>query len=72
MEALKSCSLTGTPDVATAQQGLKTSIDPLITVCSAPFPPTTYKEEPFSVVFMGKSAGLFLRRMKVIEGGTCT
>lgn len=43
IEALKSCSLTGTPDVATAQQGLNTSIEPLTTDCSAPFPPTTYK-----------------------------
>jgi len=40
MDTLKSCSRTGTPDVATAQQGRSTSIDPLATVCSAPFPPT--------------------------------
>lgn len=44
IEALKSCSRTGTPEVATAQQGRSTSIEPLITVCSAPFPPTTYRE----------------------------
>lgn len=43
IEALKSCSRTGTPDVATAQQGRNTSMDPLTTVRSAPFPPTTYQ-----------------------------
>lgn len=49
IEALKSCSRTGTPDVATAQQGRSTSMEPLITVCSAPFPPTTYREVNFFV-----------------------
>ena len=44
IEALKSCSRTGTPDVATAQQGRSTSIDPVTTVCSAPFPPTAWKK----------------------------
>jgi hypothetical protein len=39
---LKSCSRTGTPEVATAQHGCNTSIDPLMTVCSAPFPPTAW------------------------------
>lgn len=43
IEALKSCSRTGTPEVATAQQGRSTSIDPLTTVCSAPLAPTTCK-----------------------------
>lgn len=43
IEALKSCSRTGTPDVATAQQGRSTSMDPLTTVRSAPLPPTTYQ-----------------------------
>lgn len=46
MEALKSCSRTGTPDVAIAQQGRSTSMKPLTTVCSAPLAPTTYNMTP--------------------------
>lgn len=42
IETLNSCSRTGTPDVPTAQHGFNTSIEPLTTACSAPFPPTTY------------------------------
>lgn len=51
IETLKSCSLMGTPDVATAQQGLRTSIDPLTTVCSAPFPPTAWHYTKLFIIY---------------------
>ncbi len=40
MDPLNNCSLTGIPDVATAQHGLRASIIPLGTTCSVPRPPT--------------------------------